>query len=162
VAYVSLFGKETISSIRTDIFLQVLSKKKKAWHATAKHIKDITIPYIGIGITLLDKQDFKDIIVCFDDFERLSSSMELKEVLGLISELKEQKNCSVVMILNEDELRDNKETLDKYKEKLIIFSKFKKRRGLCVNGGNFDNTAHYLSCNFWHIFNIRLNKREII
>ena len=121
VAYVSLFGKETISSIRTDIFLQVLSKKKKAWHATAKHIKDITIPYIGIGITLLDKQDFKDIIVCFDDFERLSSSMELKEVLGLISELKEQKNCSVVMILNEDELRDNKETLDKYKEKLIDY-----------------------------------------
>jgi uncharacterized protein YydD (DUF2326 family) len=70
---------------------------------------------------LLDKQDFKDIIVCFDDFERLSSSMELKEVLGLISELKEQKNCSVVMILNEDELRDNKETLDKYKEKLIDY-----------------------------------------
>ncbi|VVM20827.1 hypothetical protein BSPWISOXPB_8444 [uncultured Gammaproteobacteria bacterium] len=121
MAYVSLFGKETISSIRTDIFLQVISKKKKAWHATAKHIKDITIPYIGIGITLLDKQDFKDIIVCFDDFERLSSSMELKEVLGLISELKEQKNCSVVMILNEDELRDNKETLDKYKEKLIDY-----------------------------------------
>ncbi|VVM23255.1 hypothetical protein BSPWISOXPB_1427 [uncultured Gammaproteobacteria bacterium] len=121
VAYVSLFGKETISSIRTDIFLQVISKKKKAWHTTAKHIKDITIPYIGIGITLLDKQDFKDIIVCFDDFERLSSSMELKEVLGLISELKEQKNCSVVMILNEDELRDNKETLDKYKEKLIDY-----------------------------------------
>ncbi len=122
VAYISLFGKETISSIRTDIFLQVISKKQKAWwHATTKHIKDITIPYIGIGITLPDKQDFKDIIVCFDDFERLSSSMELEEVLGLISELKEQKNCSVVMILNEDELRDNKETLDKYKEKLIDY-----------------------------------------
>jgi hypothetical protein len=44
VAYISLFGKETISSIRTDIFLQVISKKKKAWYATAKHIKDITIP----------------------------------------------------------------------------------------------------------------------
>jgi hypothetical protein len=42
------------------------------------------------------------------------------------------------------------------------FTKFKKRRGLCVNGGNFDNIAHYLSCNFWHIFNTRLNKREII
>jgi hypothetical protein len=37
-----------------------------------------------------------------------------------------------------------------------------KGRGLCVNGGNFDNIAHYLSCNFWHIFNTRLNKREII
>ena len=120
VAYVSLFGKETISSIRTDIFLQVIPKKQKAWNAIARHI-DITIPYIGIGITLPDKQDFKDIIVCFDDFERLSSSMELEEVLGLISELKEQKNCSVVMILNEDKLGDNKETLDKYKEKLIDY-----------------------------------------
>jgi hypothetical protein len=29
--------------------------------------------------------------------------MELEEVLGFISELKEQKNCSVVMILNEDD-----------------------------------------------------------
>jgi hypothetical protein len=46
VAYVSLFGKETISSIRTDIFLQVISKKKKAWHATAKHIKDISFKII--------------------------------------------------------------------------------------------------------------------
>jgi hypothetical protein len=76
VAYISLFGKETISSIRTDVFLQVIPKKQKAWHATAKHIKDITIPYIGIGITLPDKQDFKDIIVCFDDFERLSRVLD--------------------------------------------------------------------------------------
>jgi Cdc6-like AAA superfamily ATPase len=120
VAYVSLFGKETISSIRTDIFLQVISKQQNNWRRfKGWYFKNIKISYggIGIGITLPDKQDFKDIIVCFDDFERLSSLMELEEVLGLISELKEQKNCSVVMILNEDELRDNKETLDKYKEK---------------------------------------------
>ncbi|SSC10267.1 P-loop NTPase fold protein [thiotrophic endosymbiont of Bathymodiolus puteoserpentis (Logatchev)] len=124
VAYVSLFGKETISSIRTDIFLQVISKQQNNWRRfKGWYFKNIKISYggIGIGITLPDKQDFKDIIVCFDDFERLSSLMELEEVLGLISELKEQKNCSVVMILNEDELRDNKETLDKYKEKLIDY-----------------------------------------
>jgi hypothetical protein len=47
--------------------------------------------------------------------------MELEEVLGFISELKEQKNCSVVMILNEDELEDNKEALDKYKEKVVDY-----------------------------------------
>ena len=124
VAYVSLFGKETISSIRTDIFLQVISKQQNNWRRfKGWYFKNIKISYggIGIGITLPDKQDFKDIIVCFDDFERLSSLMELEEVLGLISELKEQKNCSVVMILNEDELGDNKETLDKYKEKLIDY-----------------------------------------
>jgi hypothetical protein len=45
--------------IFVQIFLQVISKKKKAWYATAKHIKDITIPYIGIGITLPDKKKYK-------------------------------------------------------------------------------------------------------
>jgi hypothetical protein len=30
-------------------------------------------------------------------------------------------NCSVVMILNEDELEDNKEALDKYKEKVVDY-----------------------------------------
>jgi hypothetical protein len=36
VAYISLFGKETISSIRTDVFLQVIPKKQidifVQWH----------------------------------------------------------------------------------------------------------------------------------
>jgi hypothetical protein len=50
--------------------------------------------------------------VCFDDFERLSPSIKLEEVLGFIAELKEQKECKVVMILNEGKLGDNKETLD--------------------------------------------------
>jgi hypothetical protein len=104
---------------------------------------------------LPDKQDFKDIIVCFDDFERLSSSMESRkeEVCALMAaisiilptisvvtsgtslisdSIKEKsfnafiirlitlilfilclENCSVVMILNEDQLKDNEETLDK-------------------------------------------------
>jgi hypothetical protein len=34
--------------------------------------------------------------------------------------LKEQKNCSVVMILNEDQLKDNEETLDKYKKPIKV------------------------------------------
>ncbi len=72
-------------------------------------------------LTLFKKQDFKNIVVCFDDFERLSPSIKLEEVLGLIAELKEQKECKVVMILNEGKLGDNKETLDKYKEKLIDY-----------------------------------------
>ncbi|CAB5496436.1 hypothetical protein THERMOT_520 [Bathymodiolus thermophilus thioautotrophic gill symbiont] len=119
-AYVSLFGKEKISDIRTDILLQVTSKGKHF----AKNLKVIKLPYVDTSalITLLDNKDFKDVIVCFDDFERLSSSMKLEEVLGLISELKEQKNCKVVMILNEGELEDNnKEIFAKYKEKLIDY-----------------------------------------
>jgi hypothetical protein len=59
--------------------------------------------------------------VCFDDFERLSPSIKLEEVLGFIAELKEQKECKVVMILNEGELGGNKEIFNKYKEKLIDY-----------------------------------------
>jgi hypothetical protein len=33
---------------------------------------------------------------------------------------------------------------------------------LRINSGNFDNTTHYFSFNFWCILNISLNKRKII
>lgn len=70
-AYVSLFGKETIADIRTDIFLQVISKSKKAVGSVKKLAKNIKVPFVDIStlIALLDNQDFKDVIVCFDDFE---------------------------------------------------------------------------------------------
>ncbi len=123
-AYVSLFGKETIADIRTDISLQVISKGGKTLKKIVKSIS-VEIPFININpsalLTLFKKQDFKNIVVCFDDFERLSPSIKLEEVLGLIAELKEQKECKVVMILNEGKLRDNKEIFDKYKEKLIDY-----------------------------------------
>ncbi len=122
-AYVSLFGKEKIADIRTDIFLQVMSKNEKIVTKTKELVKSIKIPLIDIStlIASLDSQDFKDIIVCFDDFERLSS-IKLEEVLGLISELKEQKQCKIVMILNEEELEpEDQETLSKYKEKIVDY-----------------------------------------
>jgi hypothetical protein len=40
-------------------------------------------------------------------------------VLGLISELKEQKKCTVVMILNKDELKED--DLSKYKDKIVDY-----------------------------------------
>ncbi|SEH98062.1 hypothetical protein BAZSYMA_ACONTIG126469_2 [Bathymodiolus azoricus thioautotrophic gill symbiont] len=43
-----------------------------------------------------------------------------------------------------------------------IFYKLIKRSGLRINSGNFDNTTHYFSFNFWCILNISLNKIKII
>jgi hypothetical protein len=70
-------------------------------------------------LSWFEKKDFKNVIICFDDFERISDRLKLKDVLGLISELKEQKKCTVVMILNKDELKY--EDLSKYKDKIIDF-----------------------------------------
>ncbi|MGW8169359.1 MAG: hypothetical protein ACWGHH_05090 [Sulfurovaceae bacterium] len=133
VAYISLFGVENISNIERKIIFQISTKDKYISSAKDK-IKDLKTTFgfndididfgmissvFNIGMSLFEKKDFENVIVCFDDFERISDKLKLKDVLGLISELKEQKNCQVVMILNKDELKD--EDLSKYKDKIVDF-----------------------------------------
>ena len=81
---------------------------KKARYLKFDKIIDEVTPKLGsavIGcISFFEKKDFKDIIVCFDDFERISDKINFKDVLGLISEYKEQQNCHIVMILNRSKM----------------------------------------------------------
>lgn len=68
----------------------------------------------------------KDYVICLDDVERKGESLPLKEVCGLISLLKEQKGCRVVVILNDGELDKEKDVFDNFREKVfdneIVFS----------------------------------------
>ena len=133
IAYVSLFGKETIQDIKTDIILQI-SKKDAFINSVSGSILNIRSnlglkeeelnfgvngSFISSMMTLLKKKDFKDVIVCFDDFERLSKKLEPRDLLGLVSELREQKSCHVVMILNQDKIEDD--SLSIYKDKIIDY-----------------------------------------
>lgn len=146
IAYVSLFGINSLNDIKTSILLQVSPTKNKiSWIdkkivTPLKNVKsslkldDLSMSFgfdtLGSVFTLLTNGDFKNVIVCFDDFERMSSSINLKDVLGLISELKEQKNCRVVMIFNEKELekltdiekKPYSEIFSLYKEKIIDYT----------------------------------------
>lgn len=56
-------------------------------------------------------------LICIDDLERKGKGLEIKDVLGLVSLLKEQKKCKVVLLLNggEEGLSD----YEKYREKVI-------------------------------------------
>ncbi|EIJ7397243.1 hypothetical protein LI815_001870, partial [Campylobacter jejuni] len=47
-----------------------------------------------------------NIIVCFDNIERRSDNLSLKEILGLVNLLKEEKECNVVMIFHKGELEE--------------------------------------------------------
>nr|WP_315062888.1 P-loop NTPase fold protein [uncultured Campylobacter sp.] len=113
--YVSLFGKESIQEIKQEIGIQIYKRNKyisefskKARHLKFDKVIDEITPKLGsavIGcISFFEKKDFKDIIICFDDFERMSDKINLKDVLGLISEYKEQQNCHIVMILNRSKM----------------------------------------------------------
>jgi hypothetical protein len=43
-------------------------------------------------------------IVCIDDLDRRSKTLDLRDVLGLISFLREQRGCKVALILNAEKL----------------------------------------------------------
>ena len=119
-AYISLFGVETIQQIKNDLLLQIYTQ-----NGFVKKIKDKVGSFklygmdISLALSWFEKKDFENVIVCFDDFERISDKLKLKDVLGLISELKEQKKCTVVLILNKDKLKED--DLSKYKDKIVDY-----------------------------------------
>lgn len=78
--------------------------------------------------SFLKKEDFNNIIVCFDNIERRSDNLSLKEILGLVNLLKEYKECSVVMIFHEDELKeqDNNSPIDNKKNDKNWYQIYKK------------------------------------
>ena len=126
-AYVSLFGLETLGDVRKSVFehtvgaasfgekknleanfssvservAQVTSK----WRAGASILRGIPVIADYGGLMEVGFLDVQDQIVCFDDLERKSDSLSLKDILGLISFLKEKKRCKVVLLLNSDALK---------------------------------------------------------
>ncbi|MCV6798516.1 hypothetical protein OII53_22135 [Achromobacter ruhlandii] len=60
----------------------------------------------------------RDELICFDDIERHGKDLSLKDFLGLVSFLVEQRRCRVCVILNEAQLEPgDKATWDSQREK---------------------------------------------
>jgi len=119
VAYVSLFGKESIKDILNSIMIQISKHFKRAEEANevfgSTKVAGIDLAAVfSIG----KPRDFENVIVCIDDFERSSDKLDDKDILGVISELKERKNCKVVMIYNNEIKSD---ILSSYKDKVLDY-----------------------------------------
>lgn len=127
-SYVSLFGLESLGDVRRSLFENTMEaaafKSLKPLEATVSSISDRLahlaskwragaglirgIPIVADYSGLAEKAGFLDVrdqIVCFDDLERMSDTLALKDVLGLISFLKEKKRCKVVLLLNSEALK---------------------------------------------------------
>ena len=115
--YISLFDKEHYKQVLEEVLLKSYTR-----HRILSFIKKIT-PYgvsIGSILSLLTKDDLKDVIICFDDIERKSDTLKIKDFLGLVLQLKDEKQCKVVLLSNTNELRKFEQTIfDNYKEKII-------------------------------------------
>jgi len=129
-SYVSLFGIESIKSIKEQIssnyelldeksFLKNLEKVKPF----SNILRQIDIPYFGsssAAASFIEDKILTNFLICIDDFERKEKSISTSSILGLITSLCEEKNCKVLMIFNDSKLepREKKE-LDEYREKVV-------------------------------------------
>lgn len=135
-AYVSLFGVESLSDLKTQIYTQLSGHHFSAkdqpkfevprWMKTiASGLKDEKFSQWGFSASMqfFDAMLFtqiKDAIICFDDFERMSDKLDIKDVMGLANQLKLEKNCQVILILDETKAEgENQNKYADYKEKLI-------------------------------------------
>ncbi|WP_337211434.1 P-loop NTPase fold protein [Campylobacter molothri] len=116
IIHISLFDKEHYKEILEEITLKAYIYKKILYL-----FRNVTFWKISVGTFLqfFIKDDFKNLIVCFDDLERKSNKLNMKDILELINKLKEEK-CKVVLISNKDEInKEDKEIFEDYKEKCI-------------------------------------------
>ncbi|EDP6880273.1 AAA family ATPase [Campylobacter lari] len=119
IIYIDLFGKESYKQILEEIVFKIHGNYNKIANTFSQIIAKITeIKSAGtINInpdaifSFLKKEDFKKVIVCFDNIERRSDNLSLKEILGLVNLLKEEKECNVVVIFHEEELKEQDDNL---------------------------------------------------
>lgn len=69
------------------------------------------------AIESLSYLSLNNCIICIDDLERRGTGLSMKDLLGLVSQLKEQKRCKIVLLLNDKE--DGLDEYKKYREKVI-------------------------------------------
>jgi hypothetical protein len=122
-AYVSLFGQNSLDDLKYAIFENTVvagqfekgpdfSTFRSSYASVEKFIRrymflaNVTpqargfLSSAGRALFLAVREQ----VVCIDDLERAGKGLEVKDVLGMISFLKEERKCKVVMLLNGDAL----------------------------------------------------------
>lgn len=144
-AYVSLYGAKSIDEVSKEIVFQYFGKKNKkkveaadAVMETASNILTASLGAVNIDLSkmkdTLAKINIDNWIICFDDLERCSLS--INEILGYMNRLVEHNKCKVIILANEKEIGKtslNQRLEDKYQ---VVLS----GRKLLLNN-NFNTTG---------------------
>ncbi|MEN3146672.1 hypothetical protein ABCW43_05115 [Neorhizobium sp. IRAMC:178] len=137
-AYVSLFGVNSITELKSQILQNTVTKAQigdvpsmetagsvasTVETATKKGFLGLVSGILGnraeavvsaLGL-LISKQ-----IICIDDLERKGEKLSSSDVLGYISNLKEERGCKVVILLNDEALKGaDKLQFATYLEKVV-------------------------------------------
>lgn len=136
-SYVSLFGISSLEALKATIFehMEFLSPEgrsaidalKTGANQGFKYSKPLLdmgslLPYIGGAISKAQPLIFSSIrnqIICVDDLER-ASGVSVKDVFGLISFLREQRSCKIILLLNEEQFKgESGDQFSNYFEKVV-------------------------------------------
>lgn len=171
--YISLIGKSDIVAIKESLILN-LAKRNKTIGKIKQRMNSVRFT-INLGIVTfnspvanlfdsISKENFSNKIICFDDLERMDSGI-LQGVLGLINELKEHKECKIVLIFNKNKLNSTDFfTKDKIIDREIMLNpSAESSLKIAKNGLNIDSTAELIIKNYCTdkgITNIRVIRRS--
>ncbi len=135
---ISLFGLKSIEDIQTEIVLSISPYlKNKSLQIGTNLIGNVLkviskLPIINnfvdkealgsLKTTLTEAVSSKKIkkgnlVLCFDDLERISPKLQIEEVIGFINSLTEIENSKVIIITNEDKI--DKTVYSSIKEKVV-------------------------------------------
>lgn len=99
IIYISLYGKNDFKSAIDEIY----QKSQDSKDYLIRLLNGLSSKITGIENLFykLDEDGFENKVICIDDIERRPKSMELEDVFGLVSHLKEIKKCHVLAIFGE-------------------------------------------------------------
>lgn len=91
-----------------------------SWFSKNSQSLPVVSKFSGM-ISSLEYSLVKNYIVCIDDMERKGKGLAVKEVMGLVDELAQRKDCKVVLIFNESSLDsdEDRKQFESYREKVV-------------------------------------------
>src|ERR1039458_1307493 len=185
-SYVSLFGVNSLEELKYSIFENSVRSSAVDVEPSLETLKSNTtdiaerfgrkslwfiqqLPSVKSYVTGLGPVWFlavKQMVVCLDDIERHGKDLSVRDILGLVSLLKEQKRCKVVLILNDEALEDghDKKDFENYLEKVVdSFVRFTpspaESARIALTGTSETNKVLAESCVALGISNIRVIKK---
>lgn len=113
---ISLFGVSSIEEIQNQIFIELYpilkNKGVKIFTGLGKSVykilsgSDFKELLIDTSTSSSDLIDFNKILLCIDDIDRKSPTLDIKEFFGFVNNLVENLNAKILLIANEEELRN--------------------------------------------------------
>ncbi len=121
-AHSSSFGRRVLSTSEASRGLKTLPSRASAAGSASFEKLAAAIPYAGKAADLLAPGAallIRNQIICIDDIERSGQGLDVSDILGLVSSLRERRGCKVVLLLNEEGLGDAKSKFHEYFEKVV-------------------------------------------